>query len=307
MTKTELLYKNLYRIRKAEDVIGDLYFDNEMKTPMHMSKGGEAPSVSVVEALGSRGQYCGTYRSHALYLTATGDLDGFFLELYGKKEGCSGGRGGSMHLFSAAAGLICTTAVVATNISVGVGAAFANKIKDNGKWVAVFFGDGAVDEGAFWESLNAACLMQLPVLFIYEDNGYAVHSPSDTRHGYSSIIDVVNQFSCNVYDDESNDVEAMTGIVQSAVAQGKPAFIRFAYYRYLEHVGTCEDFGVYRQRDEMEKWLPKDPVTLQRNRLSNLAAREIEQSIDREVGESVNRAKLSTSPKGCLHNGVFCE
>ncbi len=301
------LYRQLYLIRKAEATICELYFDDDMKTPMHMSKGGEAASISVVEALGSRGQYCGTYRTHALYLAATGDLDGFFLELYGKAEGCSGGKGGSMHLFSKDAGVICTTAIVATNIPVAVGAAFANKMQENGKWVAAFFGDGAVDEGAFWESLNISCLMKLPILFVYEDNGLAVHSPSRDRHGYDSIIDVVSQFSCEVYEDKSNDVEVMADVIESATTYDGPSFIRFPYYRYLEHVGISEDFGPYRQREEMEEWLSRDPMALQRKRLSDAEAKDVENAVDKEVAAAVTRAKLADFPTGKLYEGVFCE
>lgn len=303
---SEYLYKQLYRIRKAENVICDLYFNDDMKTPMHMSRGSESIAVSVVDALGDKGQYCGTYRTHALYLAATQDLDGFFAELYGKKDGTTGGRGGSMHLFSPDFGLICTTAIVATNIPVSIGAAFSNKIKNNGKWVAAFFGDGAVDEGAFWESLNIASSMQLPVIFVYEDNGYAVHSPSKDRHGYDSILNIVDQFRFNIYNEESNNVEIMSEIVQKAITDGKPAFIRFPYYRSLEHVGVCEDFGVYRDREEMNKWHVKDPIILQRSCISDADAKKIEEEIDKEVYESVERAKSLPFPKFRCE-GVFCE
>lgn len=305
MNTTEYLYKQLYLIRKTEDTIRDVYFDDEMKTPMHMSKGSEAIAVSVVGALGKSGQYCGTYRTHALYLAASADLDGFFAEIYGKAAGCTGGRGGSMHLFSPDAGVICTTAIVATNIPVGIGAAFVNKNQNNGKWVAVFFGDGAVDEGAFWESLNFACLRQLPVLFIYEDNDYAVHSKADDRHGYNSILDIVRQFECGVYDEESNDVELMQTVVRKAVASSRPSFIRFPYYRYLEHVGVSEDFGPYRQRAEMDEWLAKDPLVLQRSRLSQSVVGSIEQDIDQQVEAAVSRAKSLPFPT--FDEEIFCE
>lgn len=306
MNNSEHLYKQLYLIRKAEDVICELYFDNDMKTPMHMSRGEEAIPVSVVNALRDSGQYCGTYRTHALYLAVSGDIDGFFAELYGKQAGCTGGRGGSMHLFSPESGLICTTAIVATNIPVAIGAAFANKTQHNDKWVAAFFGDGAVDEGAFWESLNVASLMSLPILFIYEDNGYAVHSPAKDRHGYKSILKIIEQFDCEVYNEESNNVEAMSDVVKTAISEPGPAFIRFPCYRYLEHVGTCEDFGPYRQREEKDEWIIKDPIALQRNRLPCPVATLIEQSIDAAVNQAVKRAQALPFPN-LVDGGVFCE
>ena len=150
------LYKKVYLIRSVEDAICKNYIDDHMKTPMHMSMGGEAIASGICHALSPQDQVLGSYRSHALYLAKVGETEEFFAEMYGKKTGMVQGKGGSMHLIAPDEGLISTSAIVGTGIPVGVGAAFANKTHKNGKITVVFFGDGAIDEGVFWESVNAA-------------------------------------------------------------------------------------------------------------------------------------------------------
>src|SRR3989338_4702030 len=160
------LYRKLYLIRCAEERIIKHYPEDEMKTPMHMSMGQEAVAVGVCHALGPHDQIFASYRSHAAFLTRTGDLEKFFGELYGRVSGTAAGKAGSMHVSSPERGHLCSSAIVASYLPVAVGAAFANKQKDNGGVTCAFFGDGALDEGAFWESLNVACVMRLPVLFV---------------------------------------------------------------------------------------------------------------------------------------------
>ena len=150
-------YKKLYLIRRAEEKIREHYSEDEMKTPMHMSMGEEAIVVGVLEAAGKKSQAFGTYRSHALYLAKTGESDMFFAEMYGKAAGPAKGKAGSMHIALPDAGVMMTSAVVGTTIPVALGAALANAYLKNKRVVVSFFGDGAVNEGVFWESLNFAC------------------------------------------------------------------------------------------------------------------------------------------------------
>ncbi len=164
------LYKKLYLARRAEKKIREHYMEDEMKTPMHMSMGEEAIAVGVCHALKAEDQVFATYRSHAIYLAKTQKIDDFFAEMYGKDTALLKGKGGSMHMCAPESGFMGTSAIVASIIPVAVGVAFANKQMGNDKLATVFFGDGATDEGAFWESLNVACLMKLPILFVCEDN-----------------------------------------------------------------------------------------------------------------------------------------
>jgi len=312
------LYKKLYLIRKAETEIREHYFENEMKTPMHMSMGEEAIVVGVCQALGRNSQVFGTYRSHALYLVKTGETDKFFAEMYGKITGGAMGKAGSMHLSAPEEGVMGTSAIVGSIIPVAVGAAFANKKKNNGKVVAVFFGDGAVDEGNFWESLNVACLMKIPILFVCEDNGFAVHTPGSKRHGYKSIAEIVSKFNCNVLEENTTDAEIIYQLTQKAIklieTTQMPCFLYLKYYRYLEHVGVNEDFDAgYRSRKEFEKWYKKDPIDLQRKKLLELGVKEkeirkLEEEISNQVKNSIALAKKAPLVKVSeVYKDVFYE
>lgn len=300
------LYKKMYLIRRSEEKICELYPEDEMKTPMHMSMGEEAIAVGVLLALKETGQIFGTYRSHAIYLSKTDDSDDFFAELYGRSSALLKGRGGSMHLCAPKHGFMGTSAIVASNIPVAVGAAFANKCLNNKKIVAVFFGDGAVDEGVFWESLNCACLMKIPTLFVYEDNGYAVHSPVSQRHGYNSITRIIEGFNCLIKSTDTTDVEEIYNLTSECLEELKktslPVFLHLKYYRYCEHVGIAEDFNAgYRSKAEFDKWMKRDPLFLQKNKLQKLGFSEdeinkIEEAIDLRIEYSIKKAKSAPFP-----------
>ena len=313
------LYRSMFRIRHAEETIREHYHEDDMKTPMHMSMGEEAIVVGMCNALEPCDQVLGTYRSHALYLAKTGETDRFFAEMYGKTTGCARGKAGSMHLSAPEHGLLCCSAVVASSIPVALGAAFANQYQGSGRKVAVFFGDGAIDEGVFWESVNFACLMRLPILFVCEDNGLAVHTSRSRRQGFASINDVLSRFDMNVYEEDTTDVEQVyrTGkqAIEAMGENGQPCFLRFHYYRYLEHVGIAEDFDAgYRAKDDFLKWLDRDPVRTQRDRLlargvASVEIDRVEQQIAEQVSRSLSLARAAEfADVAELHQGVFgCE
>lgn len=301
------LYKKLYLIRETEQGIINYYQEDEMKTPMHMSMGSEAVVVGVCEALGENAQVLGTYRTHALYLTKTGELNTFFAEMYGKETGRAKGKAGSMHLSAPDKGLLATSAVVASTIPVALGAAFANKYKRNNRIVAVFFGDGATDEGNFWESLNMACSKKLPIVFVCEDNDLAVHNPKQNRQGYESITKIVQQFNCHVFESESSDVEEIYLLTQKSLKVMReniqPVFMHLRYYRYLEHVGVYQDFDAgYRDKAVYEEWRARDPIDLQRKKLLSEGVQEtelssIESEIDKRIEQAIQFAKKSPFAK----------
>lgn len=309
------LYRTMYLIRAAELLIQKHYGEDQMKTPMHMSMGQEAIVAGICHALKPQDQVLGTYRSHGLYLAKTRESDRFFAEMYGKACGPSAGKAGSMHLFAPEAGLICTSAIVASHIPVGVGAAFANKAAQNGRTMAVFFGDGAIDEGAFWESFNMACLRRLPMLFVCEDNGYAVHTPAHERHGYKDIRAIASQFDCNVFASDSTDVHVIYELTREALKvmadEERPCFLHLRYYRYLEHVGVNDDFKAgYRSRKEFQAWRAVDPLHLQRTRLASIVpegkVRDLEAAVDAQVRDSKAKAQAASFPDlSTLCEGVF--
>lgn len=310
------LYKTMYLIRRSEKTIQVHYPDDEMKTPMHMSMGEEAVVTGVVHALNPEDQVLGTYRSHALYLAKTHNTDLFFAEMYGKTTGCARGKAGSMHLSAKEQGLLCSSAIVASNLPVAMGAAFANKYKDNGRRVAVFFGDGAMDEGVFWETINFSGLHRLPIIFICEDNGLAVHTARSVRQSYRKDEDIFQSFGIRCFEEKTTDPEVIHETARKALAHneqtGQPCFLRLHYYRYLEHVGINEDFDAgYRSREEYLRWLEEDPIERQRQKLldggmSDGDIRAIETEIEQQVDASIDFARRSSFPEpGELYEGVW--
>lgn len=173
-----------------------------------------------------------------------------------------------------------------------------------------------MDEGVFWESLNAACVMRLPVLFVCEDNGWAVHTPPSLRQGYDSIPKVVSGFRCHVASSDTTDAEEIYRLTQEAMTAmrdtGQPAFLHLQCYRYLEHVGVGKDFDAgYRSEDEFRQWYLRDPVLLQRKKLlargrSEAELQAFEAAIQEEVRGSMAKAKSAPLPESEeLYTNVF--
>jgi acetoin:2,6-dichlorophenolindophenol oxidoreductase subunit alpha len=280
--------------------------------------GQEAVAVGVCKALAGNGDVVASYRSHATYLAQTEDHGRFFGELHGRTNGTADGKSGSMHLSDIPKGMLGSTGIVAAGIPVAVGAAFANKHSAPGRIAAAFFGDGATDEGAFWESLNIACAMGLPMLFVCEDNDMAVHTRKAERQGFKALVDVVRQYKCTVFEDDTNDVESIYALTRKAVAHmaetGMPAFLNVRTYRYLEHCGTAlDDDAPYRDSAEDAFWKGRDCVAMQRKRLlaRGMAESDIQKAeyeINEAVAASVVAAKAAPHPDPrLLYHGVFYE
>ena len=312
------LYLLMYQARKAEEAIMAHYHTDQMKTPMHMSMGQEAGVAGVIAALQGRGDVFSTYRSHATFLCQTEDLDPFFAEMYGKKTGTAEGRSGSMHLAFPEKGHHLSSAIVSSCLPVAVGASYANKLLQNDRMSVVFFGDGAMDEGVFWESMNAACVFKVPMLFVCEDNGLAVHTGKSQRHGYKSIDDIVKAFDCLSYTDETNNVESIYQRTKQAVKESyalmKPAFLRIQCHRYLEHVGINEDWEAgYRSRPFYSWWYENDSLKMQRQKLTTVGFEENflqsqEQHIQDRIEKAIQKAeKADFCSVERLYAGVFYE
>ncbi len=259
------LYRTLLLARRAEEAIRDEYGSDDMKTPVHLGIGQEAIPVGVCHTLPPATKTFGTYRNHALFLAMTQDTDRFFGELFGKSTGPGKGKAGSMHLAAPEQGLIATSAVVGTTIPLAVGAALANAYRGSQDFVAVFFGDGAVEEGVFWESLNFACLKRLRIVFVCEDNGLAIHTPTSQRQGFRSIPEALRGFACHVVSEDGSDllgvVASTRRLLERMADDPRPGMLHFTYFRFLEHVGPREDFDAgYRARPEPAELVRLDPV-----------------------------------------------
>ena len=194
------LYKSAYRIRQVETEISKRYSEQKMRCPVHLSIGQEAVSAAFSEIVNKNDFAVSTHRCHAHYLAKGGSLKKMIAELHGKKTGCAKGKGGSMHLIDKNVGFFGTSAIVAHNIPVGVGMALSIKNKKKKEIVIIYLGDGAVEEGVFFESINFAIIKKLPVLFVCENNFYSVYSHLKKRQPENrKIYKMVNSMLIKSY------------------------------------------------------------------------------------------------------------
>ena len=267
-SESEYALNQCLRIRLIEQRIIDLYPSDLIQSPVHLSIGQEAIAVGVVAALKPSDLVFPNYRGHAFYLAKGGPLDLFFAELMGKQTGISKGKAGSMHLAAPEQGLMGASAVVASTISHAVGAALAERIKPDGNPERVFvsvFGDGATEQGGFFESLNFASIHKLPVLFLCEDNGLAVHTNLADRQSYT-LERIALAFGVGYalleegYDPDLVHESALQCVNQLRAGSG-PVILHIKTMRYMEHVGPGEDFiAGYREESEVDKWKALDPI-----------------------------------------------
>ncbi len=301
----EALYGRVLLVRLCEQQISKEYFQDEMKTPVHLGIGAEAITAGVYHACPKDTQWFGTYRNHALYLACSNDTDGFFGEMYGKMNGCGKGKAGSMHMANPESGLIATSAVVATTIPVAAGAALASKYNNSGKMACVMFGDGAVEEGVFFETLNFASLKKLPLLLVCEDNELAIHSTRHERKGFKSFADVAKLFDIEYAEGDGTRADQVAvksrEVVERMKKSGKPGLLHFNYFRFLEHVGPLEDFdkGYRAKPDAMaEKWdpVPKIRAAALEGGVPQATLERIEADILARIEKSVIKAKSTGFP-----------
>jgi TPP-dependent pyruvate/acetoin dehydrogenase alpha subunit len=307
------LYRSLYRIRRVEEEVARVYSTDKIKSPVHLSIGQEAVSVGVCDVLRPDDVVFGTYRGHALYLAKGGDLPAMIAELYGKLTGCTRGKGGSMHLIDTECGVMGTSAVVGTTIANAAGYAYALKLRRSDAVVVSFFGDGATDEGVFAETLNFAVLKQLPVLFVCENNGYAIHTAQAKRQGLPDICARARAYGMPAERLDGNDVFKLRDKADDAVAKLRsgegPQFIEAMTYRWREHVGPGQDYHLaYRDKSECEKWEATDAVRAVAGQLSVGERAVIEASVEREIAEAFAFAESSPFPSPAeLMTDIFTE
>lgn len=299
----EKFYRALYRIRRVEEEIVRVYPTDEIKSPVHLSIGQEAVSVGVCEALRPDDVAFGSYRSHAYYLAKGGDLKKMIAELYGKVTGCAKGKGGSMHLVDVSHGVMGASAVVGTTIANAVGYAYALKFQRKDSIVVSFFGDGGTDEGVFHESMNFATLKKLPIIFICENNLYAIHTHLLKRHRQANICERVRAYGMPAEQIGGNDVFRIYERVSEAVGalrtkQTGPFFFECLTYRLKEHVGPNEDFDLgYRTREEAEPWIKNDSLVRLACQIHPNEREQIEREVETEIADAFSFAKESPFPE----------
>lgn len=267
------LYSQMLRIRLIEEKIAEKYSEQEMRCPTHLSIGQEAVAVGVSACLSLQDKVFSTHRAHAHYLAKGGDLNRLIAELYGKGAGCTAGRGGSMHLTDLSCGFIASTAIVGNSIPLAVGQALHQKLQRKDEITVSYFGDGATEEGVFYESLNFAALKSLPVLFICENNLYSVYSSLMVRQPEERQITLVAEsLGVQSYKANGNNVSEVRDIVTMAAQNIRggsgPVLIEFATYRHREHCGPSFDDDLdYRPKEQVAFWLKDDPLLLTKKKL----------------------------------------
>jgi TPP-dependent pyruvate/acetoin dehydrogenase alpha subunit len=295
------LYRSLYRIRRVEEEVARAYPTDAIKSPVHLSIGQEAVSVGVCEALRPTDIVFGTYRSHAMYLAKGGDLNAMVAEMFGKATGCARGKGGSMHLIDTDAGVMGTSAVVGTTIANAAGYAYALKTRRSDAVVACFFGDGASEEGVFAETLNFASLKSLPVLFVCENNGYAIHTSQAKRQGRPDIAARAEAFGIPADRLDGSDVvgllERTRTVLSGMRTLGGPHFFEVKTYRWREHVGPGRDFSLgFRAESEAGPWVKNDPIPRLAAQLPAAERAAIEREVEAEVAAAFAFAEASPFP-----------
>jgi pyruvate dehydrogenase E1 component alpha subunit len=288
------LLHDMLRIRRLEEKCAELYGEGKIRGFLHLYIGEEAVAVGALHALKPEDNIVATYREHGHALVRGVPMEAIMAEMYGKREGCSRGRGGSMHLFDARTRLFGGNAIVGGGLPLAVGLALADKMQGVQRVTACFFGEGAMAEGAFHESMNLAALWRLPVLFCCENNLYAMGTALARSESQTDLCAKAASYSVPTLKADGQDVVSvheLTLQAQQHVRDGKgPFFVEFQTYRYRAH--SMFDPDLYRDKREVEEWKTRGPLHTFSARLKAEGKLTEEEFLarDREALAEVDRA-----------------
>ena len=311
-------YKKMKRISLVEDAIAERYNASvrKMHTPIHLCNGQEAVAVGVCSNLRREEFIFSNHRSHGHYLAKGGDLKAMIAELYSKQTGCCHGKGGSMHLMDLKAGVSLSSSIVAGNVPIATGFALANKLKGKKDVTCVFFGDGSSEEGGVYESVCFAQLRNVPILYVCENNKYAINTPLSEREPYSSVSHKFqNILRCEVVN--GNDVEEVYRVAKDSIEwmkdNKKPVFVECMTYRLRDHSNTGDGTNDrFRTIGELVAWKKRDPIMLTEQKLIKEDSCYKEQivdyikSVEKEIEEAFLFAENSEFPEvSSLYDNVY--
>jgi len=296
--KAKKFYEQMLLIRRFEEKCVELYSNQDIRGFMHLYNGEEAIAVGIMDALDSNDAVIATYREHGQALARGISANSIMAEMFGKEQGCSMGRGGSMHLFDKATNFYGGNAIVGGGLPIAVGMALANKMQKKNNIVVCIFGDGAVAEGEFHESLNLASLWNLPVLFVCENNQYGMGTALELSQSQTNISKKAQSYNIKSMQVDGMDVEEVNNAVNYAVEKIKltnsPVFIECLTYRFRAH--SMFDAQLYRSKEEVAEWKKKDPLVLFENRLKQnnlweqIDSNDMEQKIEKIINDSIEFA-----------------
>lgn len=316
LTKNELIsmYKEMLLIRTFEEKAAEMYTRGKIGGFLHLYSGQEAVAVGFISALRPDDYVIGAYRAHGQCIAKGTDPKYVMAELFGKVTGISKGKGGSMHLFDIEKGFLGGHGIVGGGMPLAVGVGLAIKYKKEDKVCICFFGDGAVNEGAFHEAMNMVALWKLPVIYVLENNLYGMGTPV---YRASSIPDLIRRASC--YDIEREQVDGMDVLavrdtaersIRLAREHSEPRFVEAITYRYRGH--SVADPGQYRTKEEIEEWRKRDPIVrMERYLKENLFITDddliaIRDEVNAKVQEAVDFAESSPfPPPDALYEDVY--
>lgn len=297
-----LLLREMLRIRRFEERCVELYSATKIRGFLHLYIGEEAVAAGCMQALAPEDAVVATYREHGQALARGVPAESIMAEMYGRAEGCSGGRGGSMHLFHAPSRFYGGNAIVGGGLPLAVGLALADRMRARSAVTACFFGEGAVAEGEFHESMNLAALWGLPVLFACENNLYAMGTALDRSESETDIALKASAYGIPAWHADGMDVLAVEDAARRAVATvragGGPCFLELRTYRFRAH--SMYDPELYRSKEEVERWKQHDPIPGFVERmtaaglLSAVDVQAIEDEVARELEEAVAYAEGGT-------------
>ncbi|EWT02319.1 pyruvate dehydrogenase [Intrasporangium oryzae NRRL B-24470] len=288
----------MIRIRRFEEKCAELYSATKIRGFLHLCIGEEAVAVGVVGALDAHDAIVSTYREHGHALARGVPMESIMAEMFGRATGCSGGRGGSMHLFDASRRFYGGNAIVAGGLPVAVGLALADHLTGDKAVTACLFGDGAFAEGEFHESANLAALWHLPVLFCCENNRYAMGTALAREHAETDLTARAAAYGMVAWSVDGMDVLAVREATDRALAyvrsSGQPCFLELRTYRFRSH--SMYDPDRYRDKAEIEHWKQSDPIPALASRLVSeglMTAAEVEEwlaEIESEVATEIDEA-----------------
>jgi len=299
------MLKKMLEIRFFEEKVFDLYTQNVVPGTIHLYAGEEAVAVGVCSVLRKDDYITSTHRGHGHCIAKGADLKRTMAEILGKKTGYCKGKGGSMHIADFTIGMLGATAVVGAGIPIAVGAGLSIKLRKTDQVVACFFGEGASNQGTFHESINMASIWKLPVIFVCENNLYAMGTRQSRVMAIENVADRATAYGIPGVVADGNDVmavcEATWKAVESARKGDGPTLIECKTYRQKGH--SRVDPAKYRPKEEVEEWLAKDPVKrfkerlLQANVLTEVEIQQIENEVSLEIEEAVKFAMESPFPE----------
>ncbi len=310
------LLHQMLRIRRFEEKCAELYTALKIRGFMHLYDGEEACAVGVVQALAPDDAVVATYREHGQALARGVPMTRIMAELYGKQEGCSRGRGGSMHLFDAATRLYGGNAIVGSGMPLALGLALADKMQGRRNITCCFHGDGAMAEGVFHETMNLAVLWQVPALFICENNLYAMGTALRFSHGKTNLAERAACYGLPAEAVDGMDVLAVEAAARKAAAAVRagdgPHFLELLTYRFRAH--SMFDAELYRSKAEVEEWRKRDPILALARYLQDESLiedndlKELERKVAAEIDEAVAFAEAGTwEPVEDLTRFVYSE